>query len=205
MTSAAICRAAPAGIARHSPCHQAQGDSACLWSSKAFTWTRTSGSMANILAIALWLHGFEYDLTPYLRSDAPNELVVRAKVEQPCSRWFQRRRHLPACMADHDGPIHVAHWGTSITTPRITRDSADVRRSRRSPEPKRAAKKPSPDDLRCLIPKAAPSGSSQQPIACASGSQARWTRRSKCALPQAVVAQDPDALHGPCQNWSSLI
>ncbi len=32
--------------------------------------------------------GFEYDLTPFLKWDAPNELLVRANVEQPCSRWL---------------------------------------------------------------------------------------------------------------------
>jgi hypothetical protein len=70
---------------------------------------------------------FHYDLAPYLRSDALNVLAVRVNVEQPCSRWYSGAgiyRHVWLTTAS---PVHVAPWGTCITTPEITATQAAVR------------------------------------------------------------------------------
>ena len=71
--------------------------------------------------------GFQYDLTPYLRSDGEN--IVAARVDnshQPHDRWYAGsgiHRHVRlVCVED----LHVAHWGTYITTPQVTQDSAKV-------------------------------------------------------------------------------
>ncbi len=70
---------------------------------------------------------FEYELTPYLKPEGPNVLAVRAKVLQPCSRWYSGAgiyRHVWLTVTD---PIHVAHWGAYVTTPEVSKEAATVR------------------------------------------------------------------------------
>ncbi|MGA9120354.1 MAG: glycoside hydrolase family 2 TIM barrel-domain containing protein [Bacteroidota bacterium] len=71
---------------------------------------------------------FEYELTPYLKSGGQtNVIAVRASVQQPCSRWYSGAgiyRHVRLTMTD---PVHVAHWGTSVTTPEVSEREATVR------------------------------------------------------------------------------
>ncbi len=71
---------------------------------------------------------FEYELTPYLKfGGQANVLAVRARVQQPCSRWYSGAgiyRHVRLTMTD---PVHVAHWGTYVTTPAVSEREATVR------------------------------------------------------------------------------
>jgi beta-galactosidase len=70
---------------------------------------------------------FEYELTPSLKWDGPNVLAVRASVQQPCSRWYSGAgiyRHVWLSITD---PVHVAHWGTYVTTPEISDTAARVK------------------------------------------------------------------------------
>ncbi|MEI8341024.1 MAG: glycoside hydrolase family 2 TIM barrel-domain containing protein [Verrucomicrobiota bacterium] len=70
---------------------------------------------------------FEYELTDHLKYGEPNIFAVRSKVDQPCSRWFSGAgiyRHVWLTVTN---PVHVAHWGTYVTTPEIGKDSAKVR------------------------------------------------------------------------------
>ncbi|MCX6880243.1 MAG: DUF4982 domain-containing protein [Verrucomicrobia bacterium] len=71
--------------------------------------------------------GFEYDLTPFLKWDAPNELLVRANVEQPCSRWLSGAGIYRHVWLTTTKPVYLTHWGAYVTTPKITSESADVR------------------------------------------------------------------------------
>jgi len=70
---------------------------------------------------------FQYELTPFLHyGDGGNVLVVRADVQQPCSRWYSGAgiyRHVWLTITE---PIHVAHWGTDVTTPEVTDKEATV-------------------------------------------------------------------------------
>jgi len=69
---------------------------------------------------------FQYDLTPNLRPGA-NVLAVRVNVQQPCSRWYSGAgiyRHVWLTIAE---PLHVAPWGTYVTTPKVADAEADVR------------------------------------------------------------------------------
>ena len=73
--------------------------------------------------------GFEYDLTPYLNfGGQPNVLAVRVdNSQQPNSRWYSGSgiyRHVWITATD---PLHVAHWGTQVTTPKVATNSATVR------------------------------------------------------------------------------
>ena len=72
---------------------------------------------------------FAYDLTPYLKFGA-GENVVAVRVDHSRfadSRWYSGSgiyRHVRLVVTD---PVHIAHWGTYITTPEIKTSEAVVR------------------------------------------------------------------------------
>jgi beta-galactosidase len=63
---------------------------------------------------------FVHDLTPHLKFGGANVLAVRVDQSQhPNTRWYAGSgiyRHVWLTVAD---PVHVAHWGVSITTPQV--------------------------------------------------------------------------------------
>jgi beta-galactosidase len=69
---------------------------------------------------------FSYDLTPYIKN---GENILAVKVDnsvQPNSRWYSGSgiyRHVWLNIA---GPVHIARWGTYITTPVAESSSATV-------------------------------------------------------------------------------
>jgi beta-galactosidase len=71
---------------------------------------------------------FNCDLTPFLAPAGQNNvLAVRvANDMQPNSRWYTGSGIYRHVWADVTGPIHVAAWGTYITTPKISTNAADV-------------------------------------------------------------------------------
>ncbi|MCD6596600.1 MAG: DUF4982 domain-containing protein, partial [Bacteroidales bacterium] len=71
---------------------------------------------------------FHYDLTPYLNyGNKKNVLVVKVdNSEQPNSRWYTGSgifRHIWLTVTDK---IHVAHWGTFVSTPKVSSELAKV-------------------------------------------------------------------------------
>jgi beta-galactosidase len=72
--------------------------------------------------------GFEYDLTPHLKFGQTNILSVKVdNSRQPNSRWYSGSgiyRHVWVTVTE---PAHVSHWGTYVTTPKVSADSATVR------------------------------------------------------------------------------
>ena len=70
--------------------------------------------------------GFAYDITPHLVAGV-NVVAVRADNSlQPNSRWYTGSgiyRHVWLTLLDQ---LHVGHWGTYVTTPRVDSTSADV-------------------------------------------------------------------------------
>ncbi|MGE4489258.1 MAG: beta-galactosidase GalB [Kiritimatiellales bacterium] len=94
------------------------------------------GAMSNT---RVWLNGqyvgewpygyssFRFDLTPYLKFGEANVLAVRLDNPPDSSRWYPgggiyRNVHLVKT-----DPVHLAHWGVSITTPDISDEKALVR------------------------------------------------------------------------------
>ncbi|HEX7572019.1 MAG TPA: beta galactosidase jelly roll domain-containing protein, partial [Bacteroidota bacterium] len=71
---------------------------------------------------------FQYELTPHLKSGGGrNVLAVRARVQQPCTRWYSGAgiyRHVRLLATDS---VHIAQWGTSVTTPEVSERQATVR------------------------------------------------------------------------------
>lgn len=70
---------------------------------------------------------FDFDLTPHLNRDGPNVLAVRVDHSvQPSARWYVGSglyRHVLLVATD---PIHVARFGTFVTTPRVAADAATI-------------------------------------------------------------------------------
>ena len=72
---------------------------------------------------------FRYELTPYLNhGSARNVIAVRVdNSRQPNSRWYSGSgiyRHTRLITTDR---VHVDQWGTYVTTPTVTADSARIR------------------------------------------------------------------------------
>ncbi|MGP1435727.1 MAG: glycoside hydrolase family 2 TIM barrel-domain containing protein [Phocaeicola sp.] len=70
---------------------------------------------------------FSYDMTPYLKFNEKNVLVVKVDNEkQPNSRWYSgcgiyRPVHLMAV-----NPVHIAQWGTYVTAEKVSEQSATL-------------------------------------------------------------------------------
>lgn len=82
---------------------------------------------------------FHYDLTPHLAFGARNVLAVRVdNSDQPNCRWYSGSGIYRHVWLTRTAAVHVAHWGTSVTTPNISAEAAEVRlrtlvRSRQAP------------------------------------------------------------------------
>jgi beta-galactosidase len=71
---------------------------------------------------------FEYDLTPYLNYGAQKN-VIAVKVDnsqQPNSRWYSGSGIYRNVWLTTVDKLHVDHWGTYITTPRVSEGSAAI-------------------------------------------------------------------------------
>lgn len=70
--------------------------------------------------------GFGFDLTPHLNVGGENVLAVRLAPEDRSSRWYPGAGIYRHVWIDATGPVHVARWGTSVTTPVATEATATV-------------------------------------------------------------------------------
>ncbi len=79
--------------------------------------------------IGSWPYGYSsfcFEITDYVRFDRENVLAVRVDNKPSASRWYPGAgiyRHVRLTVVN---PVHVAHWGTYITTPEISGDEATV-------------------------------------------------------------------------------
>jgi beta-galactosidase len=70
---------------------------------------------------------FWFDLTPHVNFGSENVLAVRVRNVGRNTRWYSGSgiyRHVWLTVTD---PIHVAQWGTYVTTPEVSAESATVR------------------------------------------------------------------------------
>ncbi|WP_372772533.1 beta-galactosidase GalB [Mangrovibacterium sp.] len=72
---------------------------------------------------------FRYDLTPYLKfGEEGNTLAVRVdNSAQPASRWYTGSGIYRHVWLVEKNPVHVAHWGTFVTTPEVSAELAKVK------------------------------------------------------------------------------
>src|ERR1041384_6196725 len=71
---------------------------------------------------------FEYELTPHLSYGAtPNVIAVTVdNSQQPNSRWYSGSGIYRNVWLTTLDPVHIAHWGTYVTTPEVSEQSATV-------------------------------------------------------------------------------
>jgi beta-galactosidase len=77
-----------------------------------------------------WDYGymsFRVDATPYLKFDDTNVIAVLVDTRNHGTRWYPgagiyRKVTMTVCE-----PVHIAHWGTYITTPDVSDSAATVR------------------------------------------------------------------------------
>ena len=71
---------------------------------------------------------FQYDLTPYLNyGKAVNVIAVKVdNSQQPNSRWYSGSGIYRNVWLETVNPVHIDHWGVSVTTPVVDQQSARV-------------------------------------------------------------------------------
>jgi len=70
-----------------------------------------------------WPYGyasFRLDLTPFVEYGAENVLAIRLDNPPDSSRWYPGGGIYRNVWLVRTAPIHVAHWGTYVTTPEVT-------------------------------------------------------------------------------------
>ena len=72
--------------------------------------------------------GFQYDLSPYLNyGDKSNEIIVKVdNSKQPNSRWYSGSGIFRNVWLETTDKLHVDLWGTYITTPKTSSESATI-------------------------------------------------------------------------------
>ncbi len=76
-----------------------------------------------------WPYGYaswRVDLTPYVKPGGINELAIRLDNPPDSSRWYPGAGIYRNVWLVKTGPVHVGHWGTQLTTPAVSHESATV-------------------------------------------------------------------------------
>jgi beta-galactosidase len=76
-----------------------------------------------------WPFGYaswRVDLTPHLKPGGENVLAIRLDNPPNSSRWYPGAGIYRNVWLVKTSSAHVGHWGTHLTTPQVTRDSAMV-------------------------------------------------------------------------------
>ena len=79
--------------------------------------------------LGTWPYGyssFRLELTPHLKFGQENVIAVRLDTEKWDSRWYPGAGIYRNVWLVKTQPVHVAHWGTYLTTPEISDASAKV-------------------------------------------------------------------------------
>ncbi len=71
--------------------------------------------------------GFEFDLTSHIKFGQENTISVRLSPEDLSSRWYPGAGIYRNVRLKINNPIHIAQWGTYITTPKIDDQSATTK------------------------------------------------------------------------------
>jgi beta-galactosidase len=77
-----------------------------------------------------WPYGYaswELDLTPFVKPGGENVLAIRLDNPPNSSRWYPGGGIYRNVWLVKTLPVHVAHWGTYVTTPAVSAESATVK------------------------------------------------------------------------------
>ena len=77
-----------------------------------------------------WPYGYSswrVDLTPFVKFGADNVIAIRLDNPEKSSRWYPGGGIYRNVWLVKTAPVRVAHWGTAVTTPKISTDSATVK------------------------------------------------------------------------------
>ncbi len=70
--------------------------------------------------------GYSIDITPYVKFDEENLVAVHVEQDFLAARWYTGAGIYRNTWLETKNSIHIAHWGTFITTPKISADQAEV-------------------------------------------------------------------------------
>ena len=76
-----------------------------------------------------WPFGYaswQLDLTPYAKFGEPNQLAIRIDNPADSSRWYPGAGLYRDVWLTKTQPVHVAQWGTTVTTPSVSAQEATV-------------------------------------------------------------------------------
>jgi beta-galactosidase len=76
-----------------------------------------------------WAFGyssFAFDITEYLKDGEKNVLAVQVANSDSSSRWYPGSGIYRNVWLTVRNPVHIAHWGTYVTTPQISEKKATV-------------------------------------------------------------------------------
>lgn len=76
-----------------------------------------------------WPYGynsFRIDLTPYVKAGASNQIAIRLDNTAESARWYPGAGLYRNVWLTKTAPLHVGHWGVQISTPKVSRESAQV-------------------------------------------------------------------------------
>ena len=70
--------------------------------------------------------GFEVDVTQYINFGEENLIAVEVNPEVLSARWYPGAGIYRNVWLEIKNPVHIKHWGTQITTPVVTEETAEV-------------------------------------------------------------------------------
>jgi len=76
-----------------------------------------------------WPYGYasyQLDLTPFLKPGASNTLAIRLDNPKDSSRWYPGGGIYRDVWLTKTSAVHVAQWGTHVTTPEVSAESATI-------------------------------------------------------------------------------
>ncbi|MDI9238441.1 beta-galactosidase GalB [Lysobacter sp. LF1] len=71
-------------------------------------------------------NGWRVDLTPYVVPGTSNQLAIRLDNPPESARWYPGAGLYRNVWLVKTDPVHVAQWGTRVTTPEVSRERAAV-------------------------------------------------------------------------------
>ncbi|NML64681.1 glycoside hydrolase family 2 protein [Hymenobacter sp. RP-2-7] len=76
-----------------------------------------------------WPYGYSswrLDLTPYIKPGQENQLAIRLDNPPASARWYPGAGLYRNVWLTKVNPVHVGQWGTTVTTPRVSKTAATV-------------------------------------------------------------------------------